>query len=101
MELVDVLQEEKKKVWFTTYQVADHNLGFANDASTLGRGGLCGVAARLVFLNTAGRGGCSGASASRGAAGGASTAGTALGGKDLVERLIKLAGHFVGLIEFG
>lgn len=77
----------------STHHIADHNLALANKARTLSGCRLSSIASWLdILLNASSRGSGSSRAAS-GAAGRATASGLALGGENLVERLVKLAGH--------
>lgn len=80
----------------TTYQVADDDLAIAVGNSTFGGNGLCGVATVSpcgCLLNTTGRGGSSRAASSRASQRAAADRVAALGGDDLVKRLVELGRH--------
>jgi hypothetical protein len=79
-----------------TYQVADHDLALARQASALGGSGLGCIARRLCgLLNATGRSSGGGASRTSRAALRAATAlvVAALAGEDLIQTLVELAGH--------
>lgn len=82
-----------------THQVADDNLALAGQTSTLGGRRLGSVASGpCVLLDTASGGSIGGLTAGRAAASTATGVGlaAALGGEDLVERLVELSGHCGG-----
>ena len=81
----------------STYQVADHDLALAAQASALGGSGLgCAAGVLGILLDAASRGSRGGV----GGTGGATLRAAAalllvapLAGEDLIERLVELAGH--------
>lgn len=80
----------------TTYQVADDDFAIAVGNSSFGGSGLCGVATVSPcgsLLNTTGRGGSSRTASSRASQRATADRVAALGGDDLVERLVELGRH--------
>jgi hypothetical protein len=80
----------------TTYQVADDDLAIAVGNSSFGGSSLCSSATVSPcgsLLNTTGRGGSSRAASSRASQRAAADRVAALGGDDLVKRLVELGRH--------
>lgn len=94
--LVTNLDRTSREPQGATYQVADHDLALAGQATTPGGHGLVYVARRLcALLNATGRSSGGGTSGTSGATLRAATAlvGATLAGEDLIQALVELAGH--------
>lgn len=80
----------------TTYQVADDDFAIAVGNGSFGGSGLCGIATVSPcgsLLNTTGRGGSSRTASSRASQRATADRVAALGGDDLVKRLVELGRH--------
>lgn len=80
----------------TTYQIADDDFAIAVGNGSFGGSGLCGsttVSPCGRLLNTAGRGGSRRAAGSRASQRATADRVAALGGDDLVKRLVELGRH--------
>jgi hypothetical protein len=88
-----LLSQEKLGI---TYQIADDDFAIAAGKSSFGGCGLCGSAtsrSRSRLLNTTGRSGRSRAAVSCASQRAATNRVAALGGDDLVKRLVELGRH--------